>query len=102
MWCKIRSCDLKIPLATRRHSEARSLQSLKSDHNKFMLETSGDIKRAKEYFNCIGEPFFSIPIQQVIHNACIYMHIKSSLVTSDNTLYSLGLNAWTASVSRDF
>ena len=67
-----------------------------------MLETSGDIKRAKEYFNCIGEPFFSIPIQQVIHNACIYMHIKSSLVTSDNTLYSLGLNAWTASVSRDF
>ena len=65
LWCKICSSDLKIPLATRGHSTARSLQSLQTDHERFMQETSGNIKRAKEYFNCIGKPFFDIPIEQV-------------------------------------
>ena len=65
MWCKIIASDLKIPLSARGYSEGRSMDSLKEDHQRFLTEGRGNIKKAKDYFNCIDDPFFAIPIDQV-------------------------------------
>ena len=38
-----------------------------------MTEGAGDLKKAKEYNNCIREVFFSIPINQVGMHIALYM-----------------------------
>ena len=44
-----------------------SLQLLQKDHERF-LQSGGDLKNAQKFHNCIGEPFFNIPLTQVIIN----------------------------------
>lgn len=64
LWCTIRSSDLKTPLQVRGRSPARSLESLRSDHQKF-VNAGSQLKQAKEFNNAIHEPFFDIPLDQV-------------------------------------
>ena len=42
----------------------RSLQLLQKDNERF-VQSGGDLKNAKSFHNCIGEPFFYIPLTQV-------------------------------------
>ena len=78
MWCKICSSDLKLPLVVRGRSDNRTLHNLKEDHEKFITEGSGDLKKAKLYYNCISEPFFDICIDQVSKKH--YLSIKIYIV----------------------
>lgn len=65
LWCKIDHADLKIPLSVRGRSPLRTLENLKQDHEEFLAKAHGDLKKAKEYFNVIGEVLFDIPLTNV-------------------------------------
>lgn len=64
LWCVIKSSDMHIPLSSREDSRRRTVQGIVDNHKRFM-QAGGDIKKAKEYNNCISEPFFFIPLSQV-------------------------------------
>ena len=64
LWCTISKADLKVPLSIRGRSPARSLETLKEDHKKFM-DAGGNIKTAKQYNNVIGTALFPIPLDRV-------------------------------------
>ena len=64
LWCLIPSSSLKVPLAVRGGLEERSLDSLKSDHSKFLSNGGGDIRKVK-FFNNVIDYFFNIPVENV-------------------------------------
>ena len=66
LWCLIPSSSLKVPLAVRGRFAERSLDSLKSDHGRFLAEGGGDIRKAKLFKNVIEDYFFDIPLENVI------------------------------------
>ena len=65
LWCTITSSKLAIPLATRGRQPAGTLQSLASDHASFLENGGGDLKKAKQYNNTIGETLLDIPLDNV-------------------------------------
>ena len=64
LWCTIPSAKLATPLARRGKSPQRTLDSLCSDHARF-LRDGGNIKKAKEYNNVIEEHLFDISLDNV-------------------------------------
>ena len=56
---------MKIPLPSRGASPKRTVQGILDDHTKFLSDGGGDPRKAKEYNNCITDPFFNIPLSQV-------------------------------------
>jgi hypothetical protein len=60
---------MRIPLSSRGDSTRRTVQGMVADNERF-VKAGGDIRKAKEYNNCIAKPFFDIPISQVLllHN----------------------------------
>ena len=65
LWCSIPSSSLKVPLAVRGRFAGRSLDSLKSDHSRFLAEGGGDIRKAKLFNNVIEDYFFDVPLENV-------------------------------------
>lgn len=61
LWCLIKSEELKNPPA---NVPSRSTGSILSDHRSFIAD-GGNLKRAKNFNNCVREPFFKIPLNQV-------------------------------------
>ena len=47
-WCKIRNTEVKVPIHTRGRLPSRSLESFRSDHQRF-LDAGGNLKKAKEF-----------------------------------------------------
>ena len=72
LWCLIKSSDMRTPLSSRGESTRRTVQGIIDDHERF-VKAGGDIRKAKEYNNCIAKPFFDIPISQVL-----LIHSKSN------------------------
>lgn len=64
LWCLITQSDLKIPLEKRGRFPERSVQSLREDNHRF-TESGGNLKHAKLFNNCIGEPLFNISLEKV-------------------------------------
>ncbi len=56
---------MKIPREERKRFPSRTLQTLQDDHQKFLEEGGGDLKKAKFYNNVITDHFFDIPIDSV-------------------------------------
>lgn len=65
-----------LPKAVRGCSEARSLISLRNDHNQF-LAAGGNIQNAKYFHNVISPYFLEIPLEQVIATISIHMHTSN-------------------------
>ena len=65
LWCTITSAKLALPLARRGRSPEQTLDTLRSDHASFLESGGGDLRKAKEYNNAIGEPLFDIPLDNV-------------------------------------
>ena len=62
LWCLITSDELRNP---QRAAKSRKTASILQDHQKFKM-SGGDLKKAKDFNNCIREHFFlSIPINKV-------------------------------------
>ena len=59
LWCTITSAKLAVPLAQRGRSPERTLDTLRSDHASLPEQGGGDLRKAKEYNNAIGEPLFN-------------------------------------------
>ena len=51
---------------SRRGQVLRSLATLRSAHADFLNQGNGNISIVKNYHNALGEPFFDIPLDQVI------------------------------------
>lgn len=65
LWCEISGDKLIIPRKDRGRFASRTLEKLRSDHQRFLLEGGGNLKKAKFYNNAITEHFFNIPIDSV-------------------------------------
>ena len=68
--CHITLDELRNPSTRKGPCTPRTLDTILLDHQNFM-DVGGDIKRAKEYNNCIQDPFFNIPLSQVNVYDCI-------------------------------
>ena len=73
---------MKTPLSARGRSARQTMEGMVDDHKKFVKEAGGDLKRAKEYNNCISLPFsgfpypkYSFSIIRATHNI---MHLLST------------------------
>ena len=67
LWCHISQDQLKakptpVLLASSNHC---TLDTIISDHQAF-LASGGDHKKVMEYHNAVYEPFFDVPLHQVI------------------------------------
>ena len=110
LWCHVTSTDLQTPVSSenqqssqpptlgsistdqqpqpptaQKASKLRSLESLSSDHCRYLLEGRGDVKKAKLYNNVISVQFFNIPLDQVSYNSnklhCVYNCVTLQLFT---------------------
>ena len=56
-----------------------SLDTIMADHQRF-IASEGDINNdAKYYNNCINEPFFNIPLSQVLQCVHVINAVKKSI-----------------------
>ena len=55
---------MKVPLSCRGPSTRRTVEGILDDHQTF-LSAGGDLKKAKQFNNCMSEPFSKIPISPV-------------------------------------
>jgi hypothetical protein len=58
------------PRSERGRSPARTLQGIREDHQRFLTEGKGNIKKAKLFNNVISEHFFDIAVEEVL-----YVHV---------------------------
>jgi hypothetical protein len=62
--CTIHKEDMKTPLSVRGYSPTRSLQSIYENYSKYSA-AGFPRKDAQFYSNCISEPIWDIPLDQV-------------------------------------
>eukprot|EP00731_Ephydatia_muelleri_P009881 Em0005g467a len=62
--CEIPQKQMTVPLSLRKRYPLRSLECIKESHKQFMA-AGGKRKKVKNYMNCVTEPIFDIPIDQV-------------------------------------
>lgn len=65
MFCLVTLDELKTSSPSSVQCTRRTLDTILADHQRF-IASGGDIKNAKHYNNCINEPFFNIPLSQVL------------------------------------
>ena len=96
LWCLITLEELAIPLTIRGPCIRRTLASIVADHNRFLL-SGGNLKNAKNFNNCIDEPFFNIELSQVdvnndmISYRCSDMHLRIMQVCLPGLHITLGV-----------
>ena len=65
LYCLIPNSNMATPLSARGHAPPRSLHSIHTHHQKY-LASGGVRKTAQQFYNCICEPIFDIPTEQVL------------------------------------
>ncbi|CAH1266636.1 Hypp3462 [Branchiostoma lanceolatum] len=65
LWCEETKTGIRQPKSERQTCPKRTLDSLHSDHKRFLEEGQGNIKKAKNFKNVIAPPMFDIPLNQV-------------------------------------
>jgi len=60
--------QMSKPLHIRGRFPGRSLQGIKADYQRFMVEGQGNLKKARLFNNTILNPFFDIAIDKVFSN----------------------------------
>ena len=86
--CEITRDDMQFPSAKRISYPQRSLESI--------LAAGGDRKKFKDYYNCVAEGMFDIPLSHVY----LYSTSTIKLTTSLFSLRVLGMPTWTPHHSR--
>ena len=81
LFCHITKEQMQLAPVDRPKISNRSLESLKSDLEKFR-EDGANIKRAKFYNNVIDDPMFNVPLDQV--NSHLPLTVKSYMGHSSN------------------
>ena len=72
LWCTVTRGEIKLSPEQQPPATLRTVSMLIQDHQQF-LASGGALKNAKNYNNCIGEPLFDIPLEQVLCFAHVYM-----------------------------
>lgn len=65
LWCTIPYSEIKVPLDQSGTIPQRFIETIRQDHENFLNEGKGDIKKAKLYNNCIAEPLVDISLEKV-------------------------------------
>ncbi|CAH1248628.1 Hypp8324 [Branchiostoma lanceolatum] len=65
LWCEETKTGIRQPKSERQTCSKRTLDSLYSDHKRFLEQGQGNIKKAKNFKNVIAPPMFDIPLNQV-------------------------------------
>lgn len=86
---------MKIPRFSRGVSPKRTVQGILDDHSSFLSDGGGDARKAKEFNNCVSEPFFNIPLFRYI---LIYSHLYRTQTYPQSKL--IGVLARTSHNSR--
>ena len=72
--CTIHKDDMKIPLSRRGYSPTRTLEFIYENHSKY--SAAGYPRRhAQFYSNCISEPIWDIPLDQVSNIETPHMQV---------------------------
>ncbi|XP_078699179.1 uncharacterized protein LOC144926373 [Branchiostoma floridae x Branchiostoma belcheri] len=66
LWCYITQAEIADWEERRIHVPPRTLDNLAADHQRFMQEGKGNIKKAKLYSNVIAPVMFNVPVDQVV------------------------------------
>ncbi|KAL5493971.1 hypothetical protein EMCRGX_G015225 [Ephydatia muelleri] len=105
-YCTINQDEMQLSMSMRAGcSQSRSLQSFHDNHQRF-LDSGGNAKKVKEFYNCISKPFFDVPLSQVclpglhisqgiflkifnlLENACHDLDVKMALIHSGHSTLS--------------
>jgi hypothetical protein len=80
LWCLETQGGIKNPS---QNIQLRSLEMIKSDHQKFLLHGEGNPKKVKFYNNCLHEPLLDIQLEYV---APPYLHFLLGIVLKHHQL----------------
>ncbi|KAL5506255.1 hypothetical protein EMCRGX_G007860 [Ephydatia muelleri] len=105
-YCTINQDEMQLSMSMRAGcSQSRSLQSFHDNHQRF-LDSGGNAKKVKEFYNCISKSFFDVPLSQVclpglhisqgiflkifnlLENACHDLDVKMALIHSGHSTLS--------------
>ncbi|KAL5479256.1 hypothetical protein EMCRGX_G022753 [Ephydatia muelleri] len=90
LFCTIHKEDMKIPLSVRGYSPTRSLQSIYENYSEYSA-AGFPRKDAQFYSNCISEPIWDIPLDQV----CLPgLHITQGMFTKLFDLLEASCHEW--------
>ena len=56
LWCHITKDGMQLPLAQRRKSSERTIESIRSDNASFRIEGDSNKSKASKFNNCINKP----------------------------------------------
>lgn len=87
--CEIPLEQMAVQPSLRKRYPLRSLESIKESHKQFMT-AGGKRKKAKNYMNCVTEPIFDIPIDQV------HKLIDEIAYIAIHALSQIGVPTWAA------
>ena len=90
LYCLVFNENMVKPLSARGHAPPRTYESICTDHQRY-IASGVRRKQVKHFYNCITEPIFNIPIEQVnihfvkyfcitthpcIHNIRVHIHTQ--------------------------
>ena len=85
LYCLVFHENMVKPLSARGHAPPRTYESICTDHQRY-IASGVSRKQVQHFYNCITEPIFNIPIEQVnmpfviiiflLHNYT-YMHTRT-------------------------
>ena len=90
LYCLVFHENMVKPLSARGHAPPRTYESICTDHQRY-IASGVRRKQVKHFYNCITEPIFNIPIEQVnmhfvkyfcitthtgIHNIRVHIHTQ--------------------------
>ena len=61
------------------------------DHSRF-VQGGNKVKDAKEYHNCIGQPFFRIPLTRLVLIYLTAFHLAVLILYFDFSYFAVGFN----------
>ena len=79
LYCLVFHENMVKPLSARGHAPPRTYESICTDHQRY-IASGVRRKQVKHFYNCITEPIFNVPIEQVnmhfVKYFCITMHTQ--------------------------
>eukprot|EP00731_Ephydatia_muelleri_P013794 Em0007g1104a len=85
LYCLVFHENMVKPLSARGHAPPRTYESICTDHQRY-IASGVRRKQVKHFYNCITEPIFNIPIEQVyglLEDECHAFDLELALLSSE-------------------
>eukprot|EP00731_Ephydatia_muelleri_P000867 Em0001g867a len=85
LYCLVFHENMVKPLSARGHAPPRTYESICTDHQRY-IASGVRRKQVKHFYNCITEPIFNIPIEQLyglLEDECHALDLELALLSSE-------------------